>query len=121
MDQTTYRPDLNKIQLRNQLRKHLEDSGILDSGVRRIVDQVMNHKIISQIAPEVENAAVKILGITKEEMEERNEDNDVEMEDAENGNAKDEEKPDVASDEKLSNISSEEDVEMKSIGNNFTL
>ena len=46
------------------LRKHIQDSGFLDSGVHNIVDQVVGPKI-QQINPEVENIMYTMFGIEK--------------------------------------------------------
>ena len=72
------------------LRKHIQDSGFLDSGVHNIVDQVVGPKI-QQINPEVENIMYTMFGIEKP-------DSNDEEEMMEDTTAK--------SEEKLSNISS---------------
>ena len=89
---------LTKAQLRNMLRKHIQDSGFLDSGVYNIVDQVVGPKI-EQIFPEVENYLYSMFGIEKPD---RNDEEEEMM--LEDTTAK--------SKEKLSNISSNIDVEM---------
>ncbi|XP_069699449.1 biorientation of chromosomes in cell division protein 1-like 1 isoform X2 [Periplaneta americana] len=60
-----WRPDLNKNQLRDSLRKHIHDSGFLDIGVERIVDQVVNPKVKTVFVPQVEDVVYKYLGIEK--------------------------------------------------------
>ena len=72
------------------LRKHIQDSGFLDSGVHNIVDQVVGPKI-QQINPEVENIMYTMFGIEKPDS---NDEEDM-MEDTT-----------AKSEEKLSNISS---------------
>ncbi|XP_013103460.1 biorientation of chromosomes in cell division protein 1-like 1 isoform X2 [Stomoxys calcitrans] len=56
-------PDLNKNQLREKLRRHITESGFLDVGVERIVDQVVNPKIGSVFQPRIEEIAYKFLGL----------------------------------------------------------
>ncbi|XP_075152232.1 biorientation Defective 1 isoform X2 [Haematobia irritans] len=56
-------PDLNKNQLREKLRRHITESGFLDVGVERIVDQVVNPKIGSVFQPRIEEIAYKYLGL----------------------------------------------------------
>ena len=73
------------------LRKHIQDSGFLETGVHNIVDQVVGPKI-SQINPEVENILYTMFGMEKPDS------NDEEEEMMEDTTAK--------SEEKLSNISS---------------
>ncbi|XP_021920762.1 biorientation of chromosomes in cell division protein 1-like 1 isoform X2 [Zootermopsis nevadensis] len=60
-----WRPDLNKNQLRDSLRKYIHESGFLDIGVERIVDQVVNPKILTVFMPQVEDVVYKYLGIEK--------------------------------------------------------
>ncbi|XP_058116537.1 biorientation of chromosomes in cell division protein 1-like 1 [Anopheles ziemanni] len=54
-----------KNQLRDQLRKNIIDSGFLDTGVERIVDQVVNPKISTVFQPKVEEIVYNYLGIEK--------------------------------------------------------
>uniref|UniRef100_A0A182N443 BOD1/SHG1 domain-containing protein n=1 Tax=Anopheles dirus TaxID=7168 RepID=A0A182N443_9DIPT len=54
-----------KNQLRDQLRKNIIDSGYLDTGVERIVDQVVNPKIATIFQPKVEEIVYNYLGIEK--------------------------------------------------------
>ena len=86
-----WKPTSNKAQLRNMLRKHIQDSAFLDSGVHNIVDQVVGPKI-QQINPEVENILYTMFGMEKPDS------NDEEEDMMEDTTAKNE--------EKLSNISS---------------
>lgn len=46
-------PSLNKNQLRNQLKQHIQQTPFMEDGVERIVEQVVNPKIMSVIEPEV--------------------------------------------------------------------
>ncbi|XP_028155687.1 biorientation of chromosomes in cell division protein 1-like 1 isoform X2 [Diabrotica virgifera virgifera] len=59
----TWSVELNKNQLREQLRKNLQESGFLETGVERIVDQVVNPKINSVFLPKVEEVVYKFLGL----------------------------------------------------------
>uniref|UniRef100_A0A182T2Q8 BOD1/SHG1 domain-containing protein n=1 Tax=Anopheles maculatus TaxID=74869 RepID=A0A182T2Q8_9DIPT len=54
-----------KNQLRDQLRKNIIESGFLDAGVERIVDQVVNPKIATIFQPKVEEIVYNYLGIEK--------------------------------------------------------
>nr|WIM01451.1 biorientation of chromosomes in cell division protein 1-like 1 [Limnephilus lunatus] len=60
-----WKPDLNKNQLREKLRKHILDSNFLDQGVERIVDQAVNPKIASVFLPQVEEVVYKCFGVEK--------------------------------------------------------
>lgn len=66
-------PDMNKIQMRERLRRHICESSFLDLGVERIVDQVVNPKIATTFQPQIENIAYVALGIDnpKPKMEEQ--------------------------------------------------
>ncbi|XP_018326199.1 biorientation of chromosomes in cell division protein 1-like 1 [Agrilus planipennis] len=57
--------ELNKNQVREMLRKDISESGFLETGVERIVDQVVNPKINTVFLPQVENVVYKFLGIEK--------------------------------------------------------
>ena len=95
--QHNFKPNANsKIQMRNMLRKHIQDSNYLGSGTQGIVDQVVGPKIMTTIEPEMEAIMYKMFGIEKP-------DSNDEEEDGQNG----------AATEKLSNISSS-DAEMPS-------
>ncbi|GLG99832.1 Uncharacterized protein GBIM_06214 [Gryllus bimaculatus] len=52
-----WRQEMNKNQLRDSLRKHIHESGFLDLGVERIVDQVVNPKILTVLLPQIEDVA----------------------------------------------------------------
>ncbi|XP_054285100.1 biorientation of chromosomes in cell division protein 1-like 1 isoform X2 [Macrosteles quadrilineatus] len=58
-----WRPDMNKNQLRDNLRKHIQSGGFLDIGVDRIVDQVVNPKIYTVFLPKVEEIVQSCLGM----------------------------------------------------------
>ncbi|KAG8227185.1 hypothetical protein J437_LFUL003391 [Ladona fulva] len=60
-----WKPDLNKNQLRDSLRKNIHESGFLDIGVERIVDQVVNPKIYTVFFPKVEDVVYGYLGVEK--------------------------------------------------------
>uniref|UniRef100_A0A1B6KN32 BOD1/SHG1 domain-containing protein n=1 Tax=Graphocephala atropunctata TaxID=36148 RepID=A0A1B6KN32_9HEMI len=61
-----WRPDMNKNQLRDNLRKHIQSGGFLDIGVDRIVDQVVNPKIYSMFLPKVEEVVQNCMGKDKD-------------------------------------------------------
>ncbi|XP_063926624.1 dentin sialophosphoprotein isoform X2 [Zophobas morio] len=61
----SWRPDMNKNQVREMLRKTITESGFLETGVERIVDQVVNPKINSVFLPKVEEIVYSYLGIKK--------------------------------------------------------
>lgn len=65
LKQQTWSIDLNKNQLREQLRKNLLESGFLETGVERIVDQVVNPKINTVFLPKVEEIVYRFLGVDK--------------------------------------------------------
>ncbi|XP_075231167.1 uncharacterized protein LOC142330030 isoform X2 [Lycorma delicatula] len=60
-----WKPDLNKNQLRESLRKHVQSGGFLEVGVERIVDQVVNPKICQVFLPQVKEVVYECLGIKK--------------------------------------------------------
>ncbi|XP_073818954.1 biorientation Defective 1 isoform X2 [Musca autumnalis] len=63
LSEQTWTPEMNKNQLREKLRRHIAESGFLDVGVERIVDQVVNPKIGSVFQPRIEEIAYKYLGL----------------------------------------------------------
>ncbi|CAG9856406.1 unnamed protein product [Phyllotreta striolata] len=65
LKQQTWNVELNKNQLREHLRKNLYESGFLETGVERIVDQVVNPKISTVFLPKVEEVVYKFLGVEK--------------------------------------------------------
>ncbi|XP_034188077.2 uncharacterized protein LOC117607923 [Osmia lignaria lignaria] len=67
-----WKPDLNKNQLRETLRKHIHEAPYLDAGVERIVDQVVNPKVYSVFMPQIEDVVYKFLGIERPKAKEKN-------------------------------------------------
>ncbi|XP_055677628.1 biorientation of chromosomes in cell division protein 1-like 1 [Lutzomyia longipalpis] len=65
LEQQEWRPDANRIQMREKLRKNIIGLGFLETGVDRIVDQVVNPKISSVFMPQIEDVVYKYLGIEK--------------------------------------------------------
>ncbi|XP_045472942.1 biorientation of chromosomes in cell division protein 1-like 1 [Harmonia axyridis] len=65
LKEQTWNPDMNKNQVREMLRKHIHESGFLETGVERIVDQVVNPKINSVFLPKVDDVTYKFLGIER--------------------------------------------------------
>ncbi|XP_063389271.1 biorientation of chromosomes in cell division protein 1-like 1 [Cydia fagiglandana] len=65
LSRQTWKPDLNKNQLREKLRKHILDGNYLEQGVERIVDQVVNPKVASVFIPQVEDLVYNYLGIAR--------------------------------------------------------
>ncbi|XP_065080922.1 biorientation of chromosomes in cell division protein 1-like 1 isoform X2 [Ochlerotatus camptorhynchus] len=55
----------HKNQLREKLRRNIIESGFLETGVERIVDQVVNPKISTVFHPKVEEIVYNYLGIEK--------------------------------------------------------
>lgn len=68
----TWKPDLNKNHLRENLRKHIHDAPYLDAGMERIVDQVVGPKVYSMFMPQIEEVVYKFLGIERPKPRERN-------------------------------------------------
>ncbi|XP_076266293.1 uncharacterized protein LOC143199975 isoform X3 [Rhynchophorus ferrugineus] len=61
----TFSGDMNKNQIREQLRKNISESGFLEIGVERIVDQVVNPKINTVFLPKVEDVVYRYLGLER--------------------------------------------------------
>ncbi|XP_012551699.1 biorientation of chromosomes in cell division protein 1-like 1 isoform X1 [Bombyx mori] len=75
-----WKPDLNKNQLREKLRKHILDGNYLEQGVERIVDQVVNPKVASVFIPQVEDLVYNYLGIVrKKPVPDLNEENNTNL------------------------------------------
>ncbi|BFY98572.1 hypothetical protein BsWGS_01612 [Bradybaena similaris] len=55
--------DLNKKQLRETLRRQLNNSGVMNIGVDRIIEQVVNPKILLGIKPKIDEAICDYFGI----------------------------------------------------------
>ncbi|XP_030035839.2 biorientation of chromosomes in cell division protein 1-like 1 isoform X2 [Manduca sexta] len=63
-----WKPDLNKNQLREKLRKHILDGNYLEQGLERIVDQVVNPKVAPVFIPEVEDLVYNFLGVSRKKV-----------------------------------------------------
>ncbi|XP_012537737.1 biorientation of chromosomes in cell division protein 1-like 1 [Monomorium pharaonis] len=72
LSKQVWKPDLNKNQLRETLRKHIHDAPYLDAGVERIVDQVVNPKVYSVFMSQIEDVVYKFLGIERPKIKEKN-------------------------------------------------
>ncbi|KYM98247.1 PREDICTED: biorientation of chromosomes in cell division protein 1-like 1 [Cyphomyrmex costatus] len=72
LSKQVWKPDLNKNQLRETLRKHIHDAPYLDAGVERIVDQVVNPKVYSVFMSQIEDVVYKFLGIERPKAKEKN-------------------------------------------------
>ncbi|CAO2611019.1 Biorientation of chromosomes in cell division protein 1-like 1 [Lemmus lemmus] len=57
----TWSPHLNKTQLRNSIRQQVLKSGMLESGIDRIISQVVDPKINHTFRPQVEKAVHEFL------------------------------------------------------------
>uniref|UniRef100_A0A8V5H784 BOD1/SHG1 domain-containing protein n=1 Tax=Melopsittacus undulatus TaxID=13146 RepID=A0A8V5H784_MELUD len=57
----TWSPHLNKNQLRNSIRQQVLKSGMLESGIDRIISQVVDPKINHTFRPQVEKAVHEFL------------------------------------------------------------
>lgn len=60
-----WRPDMAKNQVRENLRRHILDLGIIEKGVDRIVEQVVQPKVLPVFHPAVEDAIYTFLGIER--------------------------------------------------------
>lgn len=72
LNKQSWRPELNKNQFRETLRKHILTAPYLDLGVERIVDQVVNPKVYSTFMPEIEDVVYMFLGMERPKRRERN-------------------------------------------------
>ncbi|XP_017790441.1 PREDICTED: biorientation of chromosomes in cell division protein 1-like 1 [Habropoda laboriosa] len=72
LSKQSWKPDLNKNQLRETLRKHIHEAPYLDAGVERIVDQVVNPKVYSVFTSQIEDVVYKFLGIERPKAKEKN-------------------------------------------------
>ncbi|CAL7938688.1 unnamed protein product [Xylocopa violacea] len=72
LSKQSWKPDLNKNQLRDTLRKQINEAPYLDAGVERIVDQVVNPKIYSVFMPQIEDVVYKFLGMERPKAKEKN-------------------------------------------------
>ncbi|EZA52711.1 hypothetical protein DMN91_002132 [Ooceraea biroi] len=71
LSKQVWKPDLNKNQLRETLRKHIHDAPYLDAGVERIVDQVVNPKVYSVFTSQIEDVVYKFLGVERPKVKEK--------------------------------------------------
>lgn len=71
LDKQLWKPELNKNQVRETLRKHIHEAPYLDAGVERIVDQVVNPKVYSVFMPQIEDVVYKFLGIERPKIKEK--------------------------------------------------
>lgn len=65
-----WRPDMAKNQVRENLRRHILDLGIIEKGVDRIVEQVVQPKVLPTFHPAVEDAIYTFLGIERPQKKE---------------------------------------------------
>ncbi|CAG2104523.1 unnamed protein product, partial [Medioppia subpectinata] len=63
LSQQKWSPNINKNQLRERLRKQINESGMLKYGIEHLVEQVVNYKINSLFWPQIENVVKDFLGI----------------------------------------------------------
>ncbi|KAK8744715.1 hypothetical protein OTU49_000579, partial [Cherax quadricarinatus] len=69
LEKSTWKNDMNKNQLRDGVRKHVNNLGILDTGIDAIITQVVNPKIKPLILPYVEDTVYTFLQIDKPKRE----------------------------------------------------
>ncbi|XP_050724221.1 biorientation of chromosomes in cell division protein 1-like 1 isoform X2 [Eriocheir sinensis] len=69
LEKIVWKNDINKNQLRDGVRKHVNSLGILDSGIDAIITQVVNPKIKPLILPYVEDTVYAFLQIDKPKRE----------------------------------------------------
>ncbi|KAL5021102.1 hypothetical protein ScPMuIL_000257 [Solemya velum] len=67
----TWAPTLNKNQLRESLRRHMNQSGMLSNGVERVIEQVVNPKIFQAIKPQIDEVICQYLKIDPLERQKR--------------------------------------------------
>nr|XP_034328236.1 serine/arginine repetitive matrix protein 2 isoform X6 [Crassostrea gigas] len=70
LSRQTWSPDLNKNQLRDNLRRQINQSGMLTNGVERVIEQLVNPKILHIIKPKIDEVICKQLGIDPEKRKE---------------------------------------------------
>ncbi|XP_056004885.1 serine/arginine repetitive matrix protein 2-like isoform X4 [Ostrea edulis] len=70
LSRQTWSPDLNKNQLRDNLRRQINQSGMLTNGVERVIEQLVNPKILHIIKPKIDEVICKHLGIDPEKRKE---------------------------------------------------
>ncbi|KAL3865183.1 hypothetical protein ACJMK2_006800 [Sinanodonta woodiana] len=71
LGQQKWSPDLNKNQLRESLRRQLNNSSMLTNGVERIIEQVVNPKIMQVIKPKIDEIVCHHLGIDPKQRQEQ--------------------------------------------------
>ncbi|XP_033757338.1 serine/arginine repetitive matrix protein 2-like [Pecten maximus] len=64
-------PNLNKNHLRDSLRRQINQSGMLATGVERVIEQVVNPKIFHVIKPKIDEVACQHLNIDPDKRKER--------------------------------------------------
>ncbi|OWF42884.1 biorientation of chromosomes in cell division protein 1-like 1 [Mizuhopecten yessoensis] len=64
-------PNMNKNHLRDSLRRQINQSGMLATGVERVIEQVVNPKIFHVIKPKIDEVACQHLNIDPEKRKER--------------------------------------------------
>ncbi|NP_001070180.1 biorientation of chromosomes in cell division protein 1 [Danio rerio] len=82
-----WNPTINKNQVRNALRQSVIQSGMLESGVDRIISQVVEPKLQHIFRPIIENAIHEFLDAEKKEEGTSNSAPDVESEEMTNSTA----------------------------------
>ncbi|KAG8178757.1 hypothetical protein JTE90_006600 [Oedothorax gibbosus] len=63
-----WNPDLNKNEMRNKLRKHIDESGMLAGGTDHVVEQVINPKIPQTMFPKIIEVVHQYLAKEKEKL-----------------------------------------------------
>ncbi|KAK3610437.1 hypothetical protein CHS0354_016614 [Potamilus streckersoni] len=71
LGQQKWSPDLNKNQVRESLRRQLNNSSMLTNGVERIIEQVVNPKIMQVIKPKIDEIVCQHLGIDPKQRQEQ--------------------------------------------------
>ena len=79
LNKQRWRPDMVKNQVRENLRKHILELGFIEKGVDRIVEQVVQPKILPLFHPAVESAIYKYLGIENPKEKKENSPNSFNM------------------------------------------
>lgn len=72
LGQQKWSPRLNKNQMRDHLRKQINQTDMLTQGVERIIEQVVNPKVLQVIKPRVDEAVCETLGLSLKEWKEEN-------------------------------------------------
>ncbi|ESO06609.1 hypothetical protein HELRODRAFT_63946 [Helobdella robusta] len=58
-----WKQDINKNQLREHLRRHLNELPMLTAGIERVVDQVVKPKIFQSLKPQIDKVVCEHLNI----------------------------------------------------------